>query len=144
MEKTLLNRDFLLVTKPGAYRRGEVVICRYPRRVERAFSIGAALSLQRHTVFVKRLVALPGDTVEILEGRLCVNGEPVPDPPGLGSVPRDYPPKALGRDQYFVIGDNRRVSHDSRALDVGPISRAMLQGHVRLILWPLSRMGKVK
>ena len=64
MEHTLKNRDILLVRKWGKYRRGEVVICHYPKRVERAIHIGAALTLSRDTVFVKRLVALPGDTVK--------------------------------------------------------------------------------
>lgn len=144
MEHTLKNGDVLFVLRPGAYRRGEVVICRYPRRVSRTIEINAAFSLAWHTLFVKRLAALPGDEVEIRDGQLLVNGAPVPDPPLMASPPRDFAPRRLGRKEYFVIGDNRRSSHDSRAADVGPISAAMLQGHVKAVLWPLKRIRIIK
>ena len=51
-------------------------------------------------------------------------------------------PITLGRDQYFVVGDNRGNSNDSRA--VGPISEDMIVGHVNLVVWPLSNFGKVE
>ena len=120
------------------------MICHYPKRVERAIHIGAALTLSRDTVFVKRLVALPGDSVEILEGTLYVNDEAVPNPPLMASTPRDYARRRLGRNQYFVVGDNRFFSHDSRAMNVGPLPENMLMGHVRAVLWPLRRIQKVK
>ena len=144
MENTLHSGEILLAERLGEYRRGEVVICRYPRRTEGELSLSASLALTRYTVFVKRLVALPGDTVEIRQGQLYVNGEAVPNPAGLGSLPRDYARRQLGPDEYFVIGDNRFSSHDSRSSDVGPISRAMLQGHVRRVIWPLSMARKVE
>ncbi len=144
MANTLRDRDVLLATRFGKYRRGQVVLCRFPRRVEWSFSLGASLSLNWHTIFVKRLVALPGDTVEIAEGQLLINDQPVPNPPAMASLPRDYPRHTLGKKQYFVIGDHRASSHDSRAADVGPLTRDMLQGHVRAVVWPLRRMGKVR
>ena len=144
MEHTLKNGEMLLVTKPGAYRRGEVVICRYPNRVEERVEIGAAFTVTLHTVFVKRLVALPGDSVEIRLGQLYVNDEAVPNPPEMASAPRDYPRRELGENEYFVMGDNRFSSHDSRAADVGPLSGEMLRGHVKRVIWPLNRMRKVE
>ena len=144
MERTLKNGDILLVTRPGKYRRGEAVICRYPRRAEKTLEINAAFTLTWHTLFVKRLVALPGDAVEIREGQLYVNDLPVPDPPCMASAPRDYARRQLGRKECFVIGDNRRASHDSRAADVGPIPASLLQGHVKAVLWPPGRMKIVK
>lgn len=144
MENTLHDGEILLAARLGEYRRGEVVICRYPRRTEGELSLSASIAVTRYTVFVKRLVALPGDTVEIRQGLLYVNGEAVPNPPGLGSLPRDYPPRKLGPDQYFVVGDNRASSHDSRSGDVGPISGKMLQGHVLRVLWPLGMGRKVE
>lgn len=140
MEHTLKNGDVLLVTKPGKYRRGEAVICRYPRRVSKTLEINGAFSLTWHTLFVKRLVALPGDSVEIREGQLFVNDAPVPDPPEMASIPRDYARRQLSGKEYFVIGDNRSSSHDSRAADVGPLRREMLQGHVKAVLWPPKRI----
>ena len=144
MEKTLRNRDIVLVRKWGGYSRGEVVICRYPGKNELILNLGAAFSVIQNTVYVKRLVALPGDSVEISEGTLYVNDQPVPDPPLMGSAPRDYPRRLLGKKQYFVIGDNRALSHDSRGADVGPIRENMLAGHARLILWPLKRAGRIR
>ena len=144
MENTLKNGDVLLVTRRGKYRRGEAVICRYPRRAVRTLEINALFTLTWHTLFVKRLVALPGDAVEIREGQLYVNDSPVPDPPAMGSPPRDYARRELRRNEYFVMGDNRRSSHDSRAHDVGPIAETMLQGHVKAVLWPLNRIRWVQ
>ena len=78
----------------------------------------------------------PGDTVQITGGKLYVNGEEVPNPEFMGSVPMDYPKRRLGNDQYFVIGDNRYSSHDSRADDVGPISASAIMGKVEYVLLP--------
>ncbi len=144
MEHTLKNGDLLFCVRPGTYKRGEAVICRYPRRVSRTLEINAAFSLTWHTLFVKRLVALPGDVVEIREGQLFVNDTPAPNPPQMGSFPRDFAPRRLRSKEYFVIGDNRASSHDSRAFDVGPIPEQMLQGHVKAVLWPPRRIRIVK
>ena len=143
MEATLRNGEWALVTKWGGYRRGDVVLCRYPRRARQTFQLGAALSVTQHTVFVKRLVALPGDTVEIVSGQLFVSGDYVPPPPAMRSAPRDFPLRKLGPDEYFVLGDNRLTSHDSRAADVGPIHRDMLHGRVRWVIFPFRRWRAV-
>lgn len=144
MEHTLRSGDVLLTVRPGAYKRGDVVLCHYPRRVERTVHLGAGLTLIFHTVFVKRLVALPGDSVEIAEGKLYVNDAVQPDPPAMASPPRNYTRRVLRKNEYFVMGDNRHSSHDSASSDVGPLSREMLQGHVKAVLWPPHRMRIVK
>lgn len=139
MADTLKNGEIVLVSKwDRDYRRGDVVICHYPDRVSFQADFNAAGTFSVHTIFVKRLAALPGDTVMIREGKLYVNGEMTPDPESMGSAPRDYPLRTLGEDEYFVIGDNRSTSHDSRAADVGPLSFSMLRGKVLFSLWPLS------
>ncbi len=148
MTDTLQNGEVVLVSKLdylfGSMQRNDVVICRYPGRMENSISLGASISLDRYTLFVKRLVALPGDTVEIREGILYVNGEAVPNPEKMGSVPRDYPLRQLGEGEYFVIGDNRRSSHDSRSDDVGPISASAIMGKVKCVLLPLSGIRGVQ
>ena len=148
MKNTLLDNEVVLVSKLdylfGDMQRGDIVICRYPGRMESSFSLGAALSFDTHTLFVKRLVALPGDTVEIRNGTLYVNGEAVADPEHMGSTPRDFPLLQLGTDEYFVIGDNRRTSHDSRAEDVGPISKSAIMGKVKCVLLPFSSIRGVE
>ena len=148
MTDTLQNGEIVLVSKLdyrfGSMQRGDVVICRYPGRMDSSLPIGAAVSLDHYTLFVKRLVALPGDTVEISSGVLYVNGEAVPNPEKMGSVPRDYALRQLGEDEYFVIGDNRRTSHDSRSDDVGPISASAIMGKVKCVLLPLSKIRGVE
>lgn len=145
MENTLNSGELLWVSRLDKnYQRGDVVICHYPDRIQSSFSLGPMLHVDIHEVFVKRLVALPGDTVEIRQKQLYVNGEPVADPPEMGSTPADYGPRTLGEDEYFVIGDNRASSHDSRSSDVGPISGDMLQGKVKCVLWPLNRIRGVQ
>ncbi len=149
MTNTLMDKEVVLVSKLAygegtkGMERGDIVICRYPGRTEGTFHLGAALSFEKHTIFVKRLVALPGDTVEIAGGKLFVNGEEVPDPELMASTPKDYPLRYLGENEYFVIGDNRRTSHDSRASDVGPISRDMIMGKVKCVLFPFGNWRSV-
>ena len=129
MENTLINKEIVLATKPeylrGQINRRDIVICHYPDR--------------GNTLFVKRLVALPGDTLEFREGLLYVNGEYV-DETDIDMNTESFislGPVTLGEDEYFVVGDNRGNSNDSRR--VGPITRDMIVAHVQRIVWPLSK-----
>ena len=148
MTNTLLDKEIVYVSKLdylfGDVSRNDVVICRYPNRTGWSFSLGAGISLDNYTLFVKRVVALPGDTVSISGGKLYVNGEMVEDPEHMGSVPRDFAEITLGEDEYFVMGDNRLTSHDSRASDVGPLHRDQIMGKARFVLWPLNRIRGIK
>ena len=103
------------------------------------------LTYTHHTLFVKRMIALPGDILEMREGKVYVNGEYV-DETGIdmhSASGETFGPVLLGEDSYFVMGDNRGNSNDSRR--VGPISRDMIVGHVQRVLWPLSKfMQKVE
>ena len=151
MRNTLQNGDIVLVTKPeywdGEYTRGDVIICRYPNRNKStSFSLGGSfeVTLTNHTLFVKRLVALPGDKVEIRDGVFYINDEMV-DESHIDMQIKSHEnmgPFMLGADQYFVVGDNRGNSNDSRR--VGPISEDMIVGHVRCVVWPLSNFGTVE
>ncbi|HMN27941.1 MAG TPA: signal peptidase I [Caldilineaceae bacterium] len=87
-------------------------------------------------MLVKRIVGLPGETISLQEGRVYVNGEPLaePFPHDLGY--QDMPPVVLGPLDYFVLGDNRGNSNDSRSF--GPIMRDYIVGRVWLRYWPLS------
>lgn len=151
MRNTLQDGDIVLVTKPeywsGNYERGDVIICRYPNRnKESTVNLGGSfeLTFTNHTLFVKRLIGLPGDTVEFRQGVLYVNGLMVDESDIDVHIPynRNFGPIRLGADEYFVVGDNRGNSNDSRA--IGPISEDMIVGHVNLVVWPLSNFGKVE
>lgn len=160
MTNTLQDGEIVLVSKMAygkgtqGMNRGDIVICRYPNRTNGSFHLGAGLSLDSYEIFVKRMVALPGDTVEIKDGQLYVNNELVPDPEKMGSVPADFGPIQLRADnprtpkvdegEYFMIGDNRRTSHDSRASDVGPVSRDMIMGKAVCVLFPLNAIRGIE
>ena len=98
------------------------------------------MTFTHHTLFVKRLIALPGDILEIKEGAVYVNGELV-DESGINkhsqSSESTIVPIVLGEDDYFVMGDNRANSNDSRR--VGPITRDMIVGRVERTILPLGK-----
>ncbi len=90
---------------------------------------------------IKRVVAVPGDTVEVRDGVLYVNGQPQPDP----YVSREFPdrsyygPKTVPEGHVFAMGDNRANSRDSRFF--GPVPYENIQGEAFLLFWPLDRIG---
>ena len=131
MMDTLLDGDKLYVSVLSArlsgYDHGDVVICQYPGRKD---------------YIVKRVIALPGDTVMIDGGQVYVNGDLVDEPYIAHPFPYDYSQRTLDGGEYFVLGDNRTVSHDSHSADVGPITKIL--GKVRAIFWPLNRIGRVQ
>ncbi|MBQ7849130.1 MAG: signal peptidase I [Clostridia bacterium] len=138
MLSTLHDRDIAFVWRLpyllGRPRRFDVVICRYPgRRLKRLPFLPQS--------FVKRVIGLPGETLEVIGGVLHIDGHPVPEPfldPERTRFFRDRPPVTLGPDEYFVMGDNRDSSNDSRR--VGPLRRRAIVGRVVCILFPLRRI----
>ena len=157
MNDTLLDGERLFVSvadvKFGdAVERDAVVICHYPNR--------------GRTFFVKRVVGVPGDTIyrqygvtHVVYETVDENGETVIVDQPLDdqfislfyNLNNDYEPYTLGEDEYFVVGDNRGNSHDSRdwndddpSRDVGPISKDMITGRVRYVIWPLNEIRPVE
>ena len=125
MEDTLCSGEIALVTsfdyrfgaKPA---RGDVVECRFPGRVD---------------TYVKRVIGLPGETVELREGKTYIDGAAISEP-YVFSIAEDYS-VSLGENEYLVLGDIRCESYDSRAADMGPIGKEDILGRVRLCVWPL-------
>ncbi len=149
MDRTLKDGEVVYCSKVeylfSEPQRGDVIICRFPDRNKTLFNVGGSLSVKSHTLFVKRLVALPHDTVAILEGKLYVNDQLVEDPENMGSLPyANYKRTTLKDNEYFVIGDNRGNSHDSRAEDVGPLTRDDIVGKVDFVLLPLQNIRTIK
>ena len=141
MASTLHNGDILGTTrfdyrtKPP--KRQDMVICYYPGRYLRR-------SKHIRQCFVKRVIGLPGETVELRESVVYINGHPLSEPyldPTHNRRSHHLEPVMLAEDEVFVLGDNRDNSNDSRR--VGPLKRTMLRGHVRCILWPPKRWGRV-
>lgn len=147
MAETLQDKEIVLVTKPGVLlgklERGDVLIVRFPNRSKtHMLRIWGPLDVgfTSHEMFVKRLVALPGDSVAVTSGVLYVNDQPVQEDYITNPARMDFQRLVLGEDQYMVMGDNRGNSHDSRSGDVGPISGDMIVGKAKLVLLPLNRI----
>jgi signal peptidase I len=128
-DRVLANRFIYRFRDP---ERGDIVVFETPEEaVERCGAGGT---------FVKRLIGLPGDTIVQRSGILRVNGAPLEEsyvnggPAGL-----DFPERTLGADEYFMMGDNRGQSCDSRQW--GPVSRDDLIGPVFAVYWPPTRLG---
>ena len=131
---TLQNNEIMIVTKPeyllSQPQRGDVVICKYPGRTEN---------------FVKRLMGVPGDTIEIIGNVVYLNGEAL-DEPYLTEARNDdgfsMNAMTLGEDEFFVMGDNRDNSHDSRNYygygKPATLSRSQIVGHVRSVVFPFN------
>ncbi len=88
-------------------------------------------------LLVKRIVALPGETVAIADGIVYINNEPLPELFAHDQSPQNMETQVLGPLQYFVLGDNRGNSNDSRVF--GPIDRAYIVGRVWVRYWPLNQ-----
>ena len=84
-----------------------------------------------HPYYIKRIIGLPGETVQIKKGKVYINGKKLKsDIYGI-------------KDEYFCLGDNRPVSYDSRYEEVGPVHRSQIIGKVWIRIWPLNKFGKV-
>lgn len=142
MMDTLHDRDWGLVWRLPyrfrAPRRHEVVICHFPgRKFRRCRWMPQS--------FVKRVIGLPGDTLEFRDGALLVNGLPLEEKyltPSRCCALRDRAPFTLGEDEYFVLGDNRDRSSDSRRM--GPIRRRDIRGRVVCVFWPLAKRRRIR
>ncbi len=120
------------ITTGGDPKRFDVVICRYPGRGD--------------TNFVKRVVGLPGDTVELKEGYLYINNEKI-DEPYIQDEYRSgwlntFGPCTVPEGHFFVMGDHRNDSNDSRSQ--GALPRNMIVGHVRSVLFPFNEIRGIE
>lgn len=136
METTLSDKDQLIVDKM-TYR------FRDPKRYD---IVVFPYQYQDNTYYIKRIIGLPGETVQILSGMVYIDGmrldehygNEMMENPGIAEEPL-----TLGEDEYFVLGDNRNNSSDSRASDVGLIHRKDLIGRAWIRVWPLSQIGVI-
>ncbi|PNV63867.1 signal peptidase I [Clostridium sp. chh4-2] len=87
--------------------------------------------------YIKRVVGLPGETVQITDGRIYIDGKCLEDPYGdlIEKPKRAENPILLGNDEYFVLGDNRGFSSDSRDSDVGNVKMSQILGKVWIKVW---------
>ena len=137
MENTLHNGDNLIVDKLS-YRFHD------PERFD---IIVFPFQFQDNTYYIKRIIGLPGETVQIMDdGSIYINGEKLEENYGMEvikpeTIGRAAEPIELGDDEYFVMGDNRNNSSDSRTDMVGNIKRENIIGKAWLRIWPVSDFG---
>jgi signal peptidase I len=95
--------------------------------------------------YIKRIIGLPGETVQIdTDGNIYINGEILEESYGLETIEnpgRAIDPITLADDEYFVLGDNRNNSTDSRSEKVGNVKRSTITGRAWVRIWPLSDIG---
>ena len=152
MEPTLENDDSLRVDK--------VSYCfRQPERYDVIVFEPAIANVSKY--YVKRIVGLPGETIQIIDGVVYINGEPLEndviysfglkdedgkpvEPEKIYNAGLAEKPITLGYDEYFVLGDNRNNSEDSRFSNVGNVKYSAIIGRIWAVSSPFGRMGLVK
>ena len=132
MEPTLMTNDRIIVNmllyRFGQPQRGDVIVFRWPPDPTRDF--------------IKRVVAVGGETVEINKNNLLVNGRRIAEPYLPRETMNDYGPFKVPQGSYFVMGDNRNNSDDSRYW--GTVPRGNIIGKALVIYWPPGRMRVIK
>ncbi len=110
--------------------RGDVVVFHYPLNPVKSY--------------IKRVIAVPGDDLQIIDGQVYVNNKPLAEPyvPLRFRDERSYPNTILTRNEYFVMGDHRLISSDSR--DFGPVQRSLIYGKASFVYWPTDDIGVVR
>ena len=130
----LEDQDRLFINKlayrVGEIHRGDVVVFLYPHDHEKSY--------------IKRVIALPGDELRIDHGQVYVNRAPVEESyvPKLFEDDRSQPEMKIPAHEYFVMGDHRSISSDSR--DFGPVDRDLIYGKAAFVYWPMDQAGVVR
>jgi signal peptidase I len=123
-ERIVINK---LVYRLESIERGDIVVFRYPRDTRKSF--------------IKRVIGLPGDRIHIAYGHVFVNDEQIPESyvPSDYQDARSYPEMVVPADAYFVLGDHRCASNDSR--EFGTINRSYIYGKAVFGYWPMEKLG---
>lgn len=98
--------------------------------------------MSSETLYIKRIIGLPGETIQIIDGKVYINGEVLEDPyarEAMYEAGIAEEPVHIGENQYFVLGDNRNGSQDSR--EIGLVEKDSISGRAVLRLWPINKFG---
>ena len=134
MMPSLADQEHIFINK-FVYRiepiqRGDIIVFRYPRDPVKSF--------------IKRVIAVAGDHVRIDDGRVFLNGKLVVEDyvPRAYQDDRSYPELVVPPDSYFVLGDHRSLSDDSR--DFGPVASSYIYGKAVFGYWPMEKVGRLR
>jgi signal peptidase I len=110
--------------------RGDIVVFRYPR--------------DPSTSYIKRVIGVAGDVIRIDAGQVYVNGEPIEEDyvPPIYADERPYPETVVPPHSYFMLGDHRSMSKDSR--DFGPVKESLIYGKAVFGYWPMDKLGRLR
>ncbi len=125
MSPTLKDNDLVLLKKfDKTYKRFDIVVVRLPEEN-----------------LIKRVIGLPGETIRYKDNMLYINDRVIEDTYAYG-ITGNFQEVVLKEDEYFLMGDNREVSLDSRI--IGKIKKDEIEGKVGIIIYPFSKIGKAK
>jgi signal peptidase I len=126
-ERIFVNQ---FVYKLEPIKRGDIVVFRYPRDPSKSY--------------IKRVIAMAGDRIRIDAGQVYVNNEPIEEDyvPAAYADSRPYPEMVVPPHMYFVLGDHRDKSSDSR--EFGPVDESLIYGKAVFGYWPMEKMGRVR
>lgn len=135
MEPVLYDGDNLLVDRRATtkIKRNDIIVFTY--------------LYEKKTYYIKRVIGLPGETVQITDtGDILINGKKLDDTFGTEKITdpglAEYPIK-LASDEYFVLGDNRNHSEDSRFSDVGTVKAGQIVGRAFFRFFPFNKIGRI-
>lgn len=123
MYDTLKGNEICILNKLGKLDRFDIIVTEYE---------GERL--------IKRIIAMPRETIQVENGYIYINDKKIKDEYGYGETD-DFSKIELGDDEYFVLGDNRKVSKDSRT--IGPVKEKNISGTTNLIIFPFNKIGKI-
>ena len=125
MYPTLKGGEIMLLNKLGKVNRFDIVVLKIDKEEDN---------------LIKRIIGMPGETVEIKNNEIYINDEILTDKYGYG-LTYDIDKITLGKDEYFILGDNRQISLDSRVF--GTIKKEEIKGTTNFIIYPFKSFGKV-
>lgn len=123
MYNTLKGNEICILYKLGKLNRFDIIVTDY-----------------QNEKLIKRIIAMPGETIAVEDGYIYINDKKIKDEYGYGTTD-DFEKITLKDDEYFVMGDNRKISKDSRT--IGPVKKEDISGTTNLVIFPFNKIGKI-